>query len=354
MPEGNGGDKTEAPTPRKRMEAREQGNVAKSQDLTAAIGLLSGLMLIYIYSQSMFGQLLDITRLLGVPVIRAGDLVEPVGMTASAVMWMLLPFMIFIMIFTICGMLLQHGWLFSPKKLKPDASKLNPIKGAQQIFSGQSLARFVMGLLKFAIMGVIAWWVITGQIDQLLASSGLPVIGVLSMGSSMVYDLALKLAIVLLILAILDFLWARHRHEESLKMTKQEVKDEMKRMDGDPGVKRRQRETQMRVAMQRLNNDVPQADVIVTNPTEYAVALKYDESAMDAPRVVAKGTDLLAARIRQLANTHGIPIVQRPPLARALYAQCDPGQVVPPALYKAVAEVLAYVYQLNGRAAKAG
>jgi flagellar biosynthetic protein FlhB len=354
MPEGSGGDKSEAPTPRRRTEAREQGNVAKSQDLTAAVGLLSGLLLLQAFGQSIFKQLLDITGLIGLPVIRVGDLVAPVSSTASAVMWMLLPFLLLLMVATIGAILIQHGWVYAPKKMKPDLSKLDPIKGAQQIFSGQALARFVMGLLKLVILGAIAYYVLRDKVEQLLASGGLGALGVLSLGSSMVYDLALKLAIVLLVLAILDFLWARYRHEESLKMTKQEVRDEMKRMDGDPAVKRRQREAQMRIAMQRINTDVPQADVIVTNPTEYAVALRYDEDAMDAPRVVAKGVDLLAARIRQVAQTHGIPIVQRPPLARALYAQCDPGQVVPPALYKAVAEVLAYVYQLTGRAAKAG
>lgn len=354
MPEGNGGDKTEAPTPRRRNEAREQGNVAKSQDLTAAVGLLTGLLLLHAFGQSMFRQMLDITGLLGLPIIRVGDLVEPVGMSANAVMWMLLPFLLVLMLATIAAILLQHGWLFSPKKLKPDLSKLDPIKGAQQIFTGQALARFVMGLLKLAILGSISYYVLQGEVEKLLTSGGLSTIGVLGLGATMVYNLALKLAVVLLVLAILDFLWARYRHEESMKMSKQEVRDEMKHMDGDPAVKRRQREAQMRIAMQRLNTDVPQADVIVTNPTEYAVALKYDDKTMEAPRVVAKGTDLLAARIRQLATTHGIPIVQRPPLARALYAQCDPGQAVPPALYKAVAEVLAYVYQLNGRAAKAG
>ena len=354
MPEGNGGDKTEAPTPRRRNEAREQGNVAKSQDLTAAIGLLTGLLLLHAFGQSMFKQMLDITGLLGLPIIRVGDLVEPVGMSANAVMWMLLPFLLVLMLATIAAILLQHGWLFSPKKLKPDLSKLDPIKGAQQIFTGQALARFVMGLLKLAILGSISYYVLQGEVEKLLTSGGLSTIGVLGLGATMVYNLALKLAVVLLVLAILDFLWARYRHEESMKMSQQEVRDEMKHMDGDPAVKRRQREAQMRIAMQRLNTDVPQADVIVTNPTEYAVALKYDDKTMEAPRVVAKGTDLLAARIRQLATTHGIPIVQRPPLARALYAQCDPGQAVPPALYKAVAEVLAYVYQLNGRAAKAG
>ncbi|HPM25323.1 MAG TPA: EscU/YscU/HrcU family type III secretion system export apparatus switch protein, partial [Phycisphaerae bacterium] len=175
--------------------------------------------------------------------------------------------------------------------------------------------------------------------------------GVLGLGAEVLFDLAVRLAIALLVLGILDYLIQRWKLERRLRMTKQEVRDELKKMEGDPLVKQRRRQIQARLALQRIRAEVPRADVVVTNPTHFAVALRYDEATMSAPRVTAKGRDLLAERIRQLAQQHGVPIVQRPPLARALYTGVEVGQEVPPAFYRAVAEVLAYVYQLSGRVA---
>jgi flagellar biosynthetic protein FlhB len=176
-------------------------------------------------------------------------------------------------------------------------------------------------------------------------------LGILHMASEILFALMLRLALVLLILGLIDYFYQRHKVEKQLRMSKQEIKDELKRMEGDPLVKHRRRQVQAKLAMQRIAIDVPRSDVVVTNPTEYAVALKYDEATMHAPRVLAKGKDLLALRIRQIAQQYGIILVQRPPLARGLYTACDVGDEIPPAYYRAVAEVLAYVYQLSGRAA---
>ncbi|HRS26653.1 MAG TPA: EscU/YscU/HrcU family type III secretion system export apparatus switch protein, partial [Phycisphaerae bacterium] len=178
--------------------------------------------------------------------------------------------------------------------------------------------------------------------------------GIVQMSAALLYKLALRLGLTLLVLALLDYWYQRWNWWRRLKMTKQEVRDELKRMEGDPQMRHRRRQLQMRLALQRVGIDVPKADVVVTNPTEYAVALKYDEATMTAPRVMAKGKDLLAARIRQVAQQHRIPIVQRPPLARALYAAVEVGQEVPPAYYRAVAEVLAYVYRITGKLRAAG
>jgi flagellar biosynthetic protein FlhB len=186
-----------------------------------------------------------------------------------------------------------------------------------------------------------------------LTAGALAPIEAFDLACQLVFKLALRIALVLLVLGLLDFLYQRWNVTRNLKMTKQEVKDELKRMDGDPQAKQRRRQLQLKLAMQRIGIDVPNADVVVTNPTEFAVALKYDEATMAAPRVTAKGQDLLALRIRQVAQQHGIPIVQRPPLARALYASAEIGRDVPAEFYRAVAEVLAYVYQLSGRAAGA-
>ncbi len=173
----------------------------------------------------------------------------------------------------------------------------------------------------------------------------------LPVAGEVVFEVALRMALVLLVLGLIDYAYQRWRLEQSLRMTRQEVRDELKRMEGDPLIKQRRRQLQQQLAVQRINLDVPKADVVVTNPTEYAVALRYDEVTMQAPRVLAKGRDYLALRIRQVAEQHGVPIVQRPPLARALYATVEVGQEIPPQFYRAVAEVLAYVYRITGKAA---
>lgn len=355
MADDSGGDRTEQPTARRRADAREQGQVPRSQDLTASLGLFAGVILLWVFGKRLLDGLLQITHELGgAPILHAGDLTGPVTRIAWTMMSMLLPFMGALLLFTVLGVLVQFGILFTPKKLKPDLNNLSPMKGIKQMFSKQAFVRLGMGVLKMVIVAAVAYYTIVGEIGPVLSTGGLYAWAILAIASDTLYTLALRLAIVLFILGILDYVWQRYQHEEQLKMTKQEVRDEMKRMDGDPHVKRRQREHQMRIAMQRINTDVPQADVIVTNPTEYSVAIKYDEDVMEAPRVVAKGKDILALRIRQVAMQHGVPIVQRPPLARALYAQVEPGQEIPATFYKAVAEVLAYVYQLSGRATRAG
>jgi flagellar biosynthetic protein FlhB len=348
-------DRTEDPTPRRRREAREKGQVAKSQDLTAAIGLITGLMLLFLFGNTfLFGMLTTVLEIGNKAPITVSELVVPVRRTGYQLARMLVPFLILLFLATIIGTILQFGVMFSSKTIKPDLGKLNPIKGVKRLFSLNAVMRFAMGLVKMGIVAGVAWYTLSGQIEPVLAAGALHVWGVLYAASELLFTLAIRLAIALLVLGLIDYIYQRYQHEKGLKMTKQEVKDEMKNMDGDPQVKKRQREAQMKVAMQRVDMDVPKSDVVVTNPTEYAVALKYDEDTMAAPLVLAKGKDLLALRIRQVAQKHGVPIVQRPPLARALYAEVDPGAEVPPELYKAVAEVLAYVYRLARRAAKAG
>jgi flagellar biosynthetic protein FlhB len=187
----------------------------------------------------------------------------------------------------------------------------------------------------------------------LLSAGALDAPATYALGCHLVYRLAVRLGLVLLVLALLDYAYQRWNWWRHLKMTKQEIKDELRNMEGDPLIRQRRRRAQLQLAIQRISAAVPQSDVVVTNPTEFAVALAYDEQTMAAPRVTAKGQDFLALRIRQLAQQHGVPIVQRPPLARALYAAVEVGQEVPPMFYRAIAEVLAYVYQLSGRAVAA-
>lgn len=347
-------DKTEAPTARRMEEAREQGQVPRSLDLTAAIVLLSGLLLLNFYSTDMYRYLLELTRTLGEATdVSSDSLAQAVGRAGNAALLMIAPFMLLIFLITLAGGLTQTGGSISAKRLRPNLGALNPASALKRLFSTDSLTRAVLGLLKLTLVGAVAYHSLVGRIQPVIGATTVAASGILHMAATIVYDLALRLALVLLVLGLIDYLYQRWKLMQKLKMTKQQVKDELKRMEGDPLLKQRRRQIQMKLALQRLRKDVPAADVVVTNPTEFAVALKYDQETMAAPRVVAKGLDFLAARIREIAAEHGVPVVQRPALARGLYAAVEIGGEVPPKFYRALAEVLAYVYQISRRARKA-
>jgi flagellar biosynthesis protein FlhB len=346
--------KTEQPTPRRRQEAREEGRIAQSADLTAALVLLGGLILLKVLGAGLLDTLLALTRGLGeARDLHPGSLSPALLHTVRAVATAAMPFLLLLIVLAAASALIQSGLLMTWKKLTPSLDKLDPVNGLRRLFALDALTRLGLGLLKMAIVAAVAYVTIRGQIGPLLACGLAPTEGFLHAAAELAYRLALRLGLALLILGLLDYFYHRFQHERSLRMTKQEVRDELKRMEGDPALKHRRRQVQMKLALQRIRRDVPKADVVVTNPTEYAVALKYDETTMAAPRLLAKGADYLAARIRQVAQEHGVPLVQRPPLARALYAGVEVGQEIPAAFYRAVAEVLAYVYQLTGKARRA-
>lgn len=345
-------ERTEQPTPRRRQQAVEQGNVPRSVDLTAAIALLGGLLLLNIFGHTMFTRMLQLTQELG----RVSDptldgLPVWLARAGRAAMEMVLPFMVLLLVVTVVGSLVQTGLVLTWKRLTPKLEAIDPIRGFRKLFSIDPVQRLGMGILKIAVLIAVAWFTLAPLVTPIVGAAAVEPAGIVHMGSQLVFRLALRLALALLILGLIDYLLQRWKVEKSLKMSKQEIRDEMKNMDGDPLVRQRRRQAQARLAMQRMGIDVPKADVVVTNPTEYAVAIRYDEASMTAPRVIAKGKDLLALRIRQIAEQHGVPIVQRPPLARALYASVEVGQEIPPQFYRAVAELLAYVYQLSRRAA---
>lgn len=354
MPDSPTGEKTEDPTPKRREEARQEGNVAKSQDLTAAVAMFGAMLLLGVLGMHLFGgmQLLVRTALSGewaLNVTTVDDLMASVSSTAYVAARIALPLVIGLLIVTIIANVLQVGFLISGKAIAPKFSKLSPIKGAQNLFSGRAAMRLVMSLLKVAIVIGVATWAIIEDFPLLLTLIHLSPGAILAAASYVVWTIALKIAAVLVVLAIFDFLYQKWQHEQDLKMSKHEVKEETRTMEGDPQIKKRRSEVARQLAMQRMGQAVPQADVVVTNPTHYAVALKYDDS-MAAPKVVAKGADYMAMRIRQLAAAHEVTIVERPPLARALYRTVEVGQEIPEKFFSAVAEILAYVYRLKGNA----
>lgn len=345
------GDKTEAPTPRRRNEARQSGQIARSQDLNAAVGLLASVVALMWFGHGIWTTMLAVTR----RAIEGGD---GEGIDAALIMSAesfvasfksIVPLMAFLLFVGLVVSLSQVGLLFTWKPLSPKLDKLNPISGFRRVFSAHSLVHLAQNILKLGVVCGAAWLSIRPILNEVLLAHTVDFVLTLPLAGELVTHVALRLAAALIVLAILDYIYQRVRHERQLKMTKEEVKEEMRRMEGDPVVKRRRREVQLRLAAQRIKSAVPKADVVVTNPTHYAVALRYEVNEMIAPKVVAKGSDFLAQRIREIAIVSGVPVVQKPDLARRLYADVAVGAEIPERFYRAVAEILAYVYELGGR-----
>lgn len=351
-----GQDKTEAATPRRKTEARNDGNLAKSQDLTAALMLLAAIVGLQLFGMNVFSNMRNTmqTMLSGAHTsnpARLDDLGAIMAYSLRATIAMLAPLTLVTMAAGLLAVVGQVGFLITGKPLVPDLKKLNPIKGIQQMFSARAAMRLVLSIGKFVLIGAVASLVMYRDLEKVMHLAELSAGPAFQLGAHMVFELALVLAALLIVLAILDYIYQKWQHSEDLKMTKEQVKQEMKDMDGDPLVKQRRARVARQLAMQRMAQTVPQADVIVTNPTHYAIALKYDNDSMQAPKVVAKGADFMAMRIRQIAALNGIPLVERKPLARALYANVDVGREIPEEHYAAVAEILAYVYRLSGNKA---
>jgi flagellar biosynthetic protein FlhB len=268
-----------------------------------------------------------------------------------AVAGSLAPIMAGCILIAVIGNLAQVGLFFDTKRLMPNFAALNPLKGLHKIFAlgdGNGM-KLLMNFAKMLLVGFVAYTAVHGKIYSIITAQQLSFLQAFHLGASLVYSILIRIGIVLFVLAILDYIYQRFRIEKQLKMTKQEVKDEMRRMEGDPKIKSRRRQIAMQRVLQRIKKDVPTADVVITNPTHFAIALKYDSENMHAPRVIAKGQDLVALRIREIAAASGVPILERPPLARALYKMCEVGQEVPEQFYSTIAEILAYVYELSGK-----
>ncbi len=352
MPD-DAGEKTEPPTPRRRQEAREQGQIAKSQDLPAAVLLLGGMIALDLFGQSMLRKLLDGLGFFfggNGPVPTTSDQLKSLALAAIKMLaGISLPVMAVLVVLALVVNLAQTGLLFTVKPLKPSLNKISPIAGAKRLVSARAFVRLAMSILKMLVVATVAYLTIASRLREIVFAMGLDHWAMFALAADLIFSLAVRMGVVLLILAIFDYVWQRYKTEQDLKMTKEEVKEEMRRMEGDPVVKQRQRRVQQQLAMQRLRADVPQADVVVTNPTELAIAIKYDAETMAAPRVVAKGKEYMALRIRQIAIEYGVPIVERKPLAQALFRTVEVGDEIPPQFYKAVAEILAYVYELTGK-----
>jgi len=346
-------EKTEPATPRKRQEARKKGQVASSQEIPAAFILLfvflSFMMLGGYYKDRlyrMFGDSFESGLTMELTAESLGTLVTK-WMTEVALL--LLPIFAIALVIGVVSNVFQFGWLFTFETIKPSLKKIDPIQGVKHMFSSRSLVEFVKSILKLLIVGLMVYMTIQGELDSIVMLDHAPPEQILSFAASLTMSLGIKIAVLLVVLSLLDFLYRKYMHEKSLRMSKQDIKDEHKKVEGDPLIKGRIREKQRRMAIQRMMQEVPKADVVITNPTHYAVALRYDAAEMDAPIVVAKGVDYLALRIREIAKEHDVTIMENKPLARALYERTDIGRTIPVDLFQAVAEILAYIYRLKGR-----
>ena len=351
------GDKTEAPTPKRRQEAREQGNIARSPDLTAAVVILGLMMMLNWYGPGLVKALKTLLmemlsgRVLGDSSTQAVfTIVLRAVLMVSAAM---LPFFVGAILIAVVINLMQVGLFFSAKRVQPNFGALNPAKGLGRIFGGgNGIVQLLMNAAKMILVTLVAYSAVHARMVEIVTVQQLSFKQIFGLGAKIVYSIITRVTILLLILAIIDYIYQRFRIEKSLKMTKQEVKEEMRAMDGDPKIKQRRRQLAIQMLTNKFKKEVPTADVVVTNPTEFAIAIKYDEGTMRAPRVVAKGQGYLALKIREIAIANGVPILERKPLARALYKLVDIGQEIPEQFYSAVAEILAYVYELSGKLRK--
>ncbi len=353
MPPENFEEKTEAPTPRRRQEARQRGQVARSTDLTAAGALLGAMIILNIFGPIAIRSFLKLTEtVLGYNAPDSVKLDSMFNLSTLAIGMLgkiIAPLCILIMLIAVLVTLAQVGFIFSTHPLAPDLEKINPVTGFMRIFSIQSLIRLGISAVKILLIGIVAVLTINSYLPVIVNLAGQDYWQILAIWGQLIFTLGIRLGLVLLIIGIVDYAYNRHRYEMNLKMTRQELKEELRRMEGDPLVRERRKRVAQQLAMQRMRFAVPKADVVITNPTEYAIAIKYDPETMNAPKVIAKGAGFLAKRIREIAIQFGVPIVERKPLAQSLYKTVEVGQEIPPAFYRAVAEILAYVYEITGK-----
>lgn len=351
MAEGSDQEKTEAPSPQRLEKAREDGQVVQSRELATFVVLMAGGAGLWAMASSL-GQTMS-------HIVSSGLHFNPgIARDSAHVMAQLsdqffeaalalAPFLGLMVIATLASPLLLRGWLFSTKAFAPDFKRLNPLSGIKRMFSSQGLVELVKALGKVGLLGGLATWLIWSNLHAIFSlSMETPTNAIGHMGD-LIGKVFLLVSGAMIFIVALDLpyqLWSFHN---KLKMTKEELRQEAKESEGDPHLKARIRAQQREVARRRMMSEVPTADVVVTNPTHFAVALKYSEGKMRAPRVVAKGADAVAARIRELAAEHQVPLLEAPPLARALFRHAELGDEIPATLYAAVAEVLAYVFQLR-------
>jgi len=355
--DGEGGEKTEPATQKKLDDARKEGKVAKSKDLTEGFALVVLFLLLKVFMEYVADRMVGlfdatIGRMAEFVQVNQAGLYTPAvtSLISGMIVELLLivwPFFLFGFVITFLLTIYQVGWKVSSKTLEPKLSKFNPINGFKRIFSKDSLFELVKSLAKVAIIVYVAYSNISEEANNLFILYEIDLKQAIALVGQIILDTGLEISIIFVLVGIVDFFYQKWKFSEEMKMTKQEVKDEYKNTEGDPQIKGRIRQKMREASQRRMMQDVPKADVVITNPTHFAVAIQYDAEVSKAPVVVAKGEDFLAQKIKEVAREHNVEIVENKPLARMLYHNVDIGAEIPPELYQSVAEVLAMVYHMK-------
>lgn len=344
-------EKTEEASPRRLEKAREEGQVARSRELNTFFLLLAGVSVLWLTGSYMFTTLTGVVRSsmwFDLRILRdTRVMVTEAADSALQALIMLAPLFVVLVVVAVLSSVMLGGLVFSGKALEPKFERMNPIKGVTRMFSAQTLVELIKTLAKAAVVGTVAVLVITNYLQPMIALMHATPEDALTSGIGLVALCSALIVVGLVLIVLIDAPWQIFSHMKKLRMSKQDVKQEHKESEGDPHVKGRIRQQQRAMARRRMMAEVPNADVVITNPTHYAVALAYQQGGGGAPKVIAKGSGLIAAKIREIGQEHNVPLLSAPPLARALYHHVELGQEIPHQLYSAVAEVLAWVFQLR-------
>lgn len=348
-------EKTEQATPRRREKAREKGDVPKSRELTSLLPVWT-ILLYLLFSGAFFSSLLtyfgsSLRR--GVTMtLTETTLMDVFKADTMQMGMMMLPLFMLMLAGVLIVHFLQTGFLLSTVPLTPDLSKINPLQGIKRMFSVNTLYETIKGLFKVAVLSAILYLMLKKEVFNIPLLIDMDIKSIMAFCFGQIKKIVMISALVLTVFAAVDYAFQRWQYSRNLKMTKQEIKEEYKEVEGSPMIKARLKSIQREMARKRMMQEVPRADVVITNPTHYAVALKYDVGKMGAPRVVAKGANLIAAKIKEIARQSGVPVFEDKPLARTLFSSLDVNQEIPEAFYKAVAAILAQVYRMKGKGIK--
>jgi flagellar biosynthetic protein FlhB len=354
MPEIPNEEKTEKATPKRRRKARQKGQVAQSKEISSVFILMTTLGVFYFAGSWIFFNIFGVfngvfQNIATLPLNNATDASALLTQMFSILFSILMPILIPIVIAAVIANVAQVGFKIHGEAMKLSLNKLNPISGMKKFLSLKSLVELAKSIVKITIVGGIAYAVVESEMQLFPALMQKNVMDILLFIVTVAFKIFFYVCLAMIVLAVLDLVYQRWQHEKSLRMTKQEVKDERKQSEGDPKIKARIRGIQVEMAMQRMMESVPQADVVITNPTHLALAIQFDAKQMSAPRVLAKGAGFIAERIKEIAREYHVPIVEDKPLAQAMYKMVEIGDYIPVELYRAVAEILAYVYRLKGQ-----
>ena len=349
--------KTEKATPKKRQDARKKGQVLQSRELTSVIVLVFAFVALKLFGGSIYNEILRYTRVVLTEYPKVDDLYSPEFLTRifidiiTVLVKAVAPVLSIVMIAGLITGYAQVGFLFTMETLAPKFNRINPASGMKRIFSMHGAVELVKAIFKILVVGVIAYSYLKGETPRVLRTMNMDIVNTAVYICTTSINVAIRICIALIVIGLLDYGYQWWEYERNLRMSKQEVKEEYKQTEGNPEIKSKIKQKQRQLSMSRMLHEVPKADVVITNPTHFAVAVAYDASRADAPMVIAKGQDFIALRIKEVAKENRVEIVENKPLARTLYETVDIGEAIPPELYQAVAEILAFVYNLKGKTA---